>query len=111
VPQGRTEFQKSYFDFTSKLLNWRKSKEVIHTGKLLHYVPENDIYVYFRYNDKETIMVILNNNDSEQNLKTERFAEAIKNLTQGTDVMSGKIYRLAPDLKLQKKSALILELK
>jgi glycosidase len=92
--QGRTGVQKEYFDFTSKLLNWRKDKAVIHTGKLTHFVPENDIYVYFRYNDKESIMVILNNNDKEQVLKTDRFAQCIKSFTQGTDVMSDKIFLL-----------------
>lgn len=111
IPQRRTQFQKSYYDFTSKLLNWRKSKEVIHSGKLLHYVPENDIYVYFRYNDKETVMVILNNNDNEQNLKTDRFVEGIKNYKEGTDVITGTKYLLANTITLPKKSALILELK
>ncbi|MBP1639116.1 MAG: alpha amylase catalytic region [Bacteroidetes bacterium] len=110
TPQGRTEFQKNYYEFTSKLLNWRKSKEVIRTGKLLHYVPENDIYVYFRYNKKETIMVILNNNDVQKILKTNRFTEALKHFKQGIDVITEKTYALAPDLTLPPKSALILEL-
>jgi neopullulanase len=108
---GRTPFQNSYFDFTTKLLNWRKNKEVIHSGKLLHYVPENDIYVYFRYNQKETVMVILNNNDSEQTLSTERFTEAIKNFSEGTDVITGVRYFIKKPISLQKKSSLILELK
>jgi glycosidase len=107
----RTAFQKGYFDFTSKLLNWRKGKSVIHNGKLLQYVPQNDIYVYFRYNEKETIMVILNNNDTEQTLSTERFAQGIQNHSQGTDVMTGTTYTLTPSILLPKKSALILELK
>jgi glycosidase len=111
TPQGRTEFQKNYFDFTSKLLNWRKNKEVIHTGKLLHYVPENDIYVYFRYNETETVMVILNNNDSEQSLPTERFFEKLKGFKEGTDIITGITYAVTKTITLPKKSALILELK
>jgi neopullulanase len=111
TPQGRTEFQKSYYDFTSKLLNWRKNKEVIHTGRLLHYVPENDIYVYFRYNETETVMVILNNNDSEQSLPTERFFEKLKYFKEGTDIITGVKYAVTKSMVLPKKSALILELK
>ncbi len=109
--QGRTEFQKSYYDFTSKLLNWRKNKEVIHTGKLLHYVPENDIYVYFRYNETETVMVILNNNNREQPLPTERFFEKLKSFKEGTDIITGIKYAVTKPMILPKKSALILELK
>jgi len=111
IPQGRTAFQNSYYDFTSKLLNWRKGKDVIHDGKLIHYIPENDIYVYFRYNDKESIMVILNNNDTDQELKTDRFSQCLKNYTQGTDVINGNLYQLTSTITLPKKSALILELK
>ena len=51
--------------FTKKLLNWRKEKDVIHTGKLKQFIPENNLYVYFRYNDKESVMVVLNNSDKE----------------------------------------------
>ncbi len=109
-PQTRTSFQNSYYDFTAKLLNWRKNKDVIHSGKLIHYVPGNDIYVYFRYNDKETVMVVLNNNESAQTLKTDRFSEAMGNYTSGKEVISGKTYTDLKSLEVPAKSALILEL-
>jgi len=109
-PQARTSFQNSYYDFTAKLLNWRKNKEVIHSGKLIHYVPENDTYVYFRYNDKETVMVVLNNNDSAQTLTTDRFSEMMGNYTSGKEVISGATITDLKNLKVPAKSALILEL-
>ncbi len=107
---GRTELQRKYFDFTSNLLNWRKNKEVIHTGLLTHYVPENDVYVYFRYNDKEKIMVILNNNETDQTLKPERYSESIGNYTKGVDVITGKTYDITASFIVPKATALILEL-
>jgi len=109
-PQARTSFQNSYYDFTAKLLNWRKNKEVIHSGKLIHYVPENDMYVYFRYNDKETVMVVLNNNDSAQTLKTDRFFEMMGNYTSGKEIISEATITDLKNLKVPAKSALILEL-
>jgi glycosidase len=111
TPAGRNSTQSEYFNFTVKLLNWRKNKPVIHTGLLTHYVPENDVYVYFRYNDTEKIMVILNNNESEQTLKIERYAQSLESKTSGTDVMTGKTYDLKSNLVVPKESALILELK
>ena len=110
-PQARTSFQNSYYDFTAKLLNWRKNKEVIHSGKLIHYVPENDMYVYFRYNDKEKVMVVLNNNESAQTLKTDRFSEMMENYTSGKEVISGKTYTDLKSLDVPAKSAMIIELK
>lgn len=108
---SRTTFQNEYFNYLSKLLNWRKNKSVIHTGLLTHYVPENDVYVYFRYNDKENIMVIVNNNETKQTLKTNRFIESLKSTTSGTDVMTGDTYDLTTSIVLPKETTLILELK
>ena len=111
VANQRTETQKQYFDFTSKLFNWRKNKTVIHNGKTTQYVPENNVYVYFRYDDNETVMVIINNSNETQNIKTSRFAENIKNYELGKDVLSNKSYNLTNNIEVEGKSVLILELK
>jgi glycosidase len=109
--QGRTAEQQKFFDFSSKLFTWRKSKDVIHSGKTTHYIPENNVYVYFRYNEKETVMVIINNNSDKQILKTNRFKENIQNFKSGKEVLSGKIVDLNAEIEIEGKSALILELK
>jgi glycosidase len=109
--QGRTAEQQKFFDFSSKLFTWRKSKEVIHSGKTTHYIPENNVYVYFRYNEKETVMVVINNNPEKQILKTNRFKENIQNFKSGKEVLSGKIVDLNTEIEIEGKSALILELK
>ena len=108
---GRTEVQKQYFDFTAKLLNWRKNKSVIHAGKTTHYIPENNVYVYFRYNEKETVMVIINNNPEKQTIKTNRFLENIKNYKSGKDALGNTSFDLKNDISIEGKSALILELR
>jgi glycosidase len=108
---GRTEEQQKYFDFTSKLLNWRKSKEVIHFGKMKHYVPVNNVYVYFRYNQSESVMVIINNSPYSQTFKTNRFSESIQNHLGGKDIFSGKMIDLKNDIAIDGKSVLVLELK
>ena len=108
---GRTEVQKQYFDFTAKLLNWRKNKSVIHSGKTTHYIPENNVYVYFRYNEKETVMVIINNNPEKQTIKTNRFLENIKNYASGKDVLGNASFDLKNEISIEGKSALILELR
>ncbi|MBW7674051.1 glycoside hydrolase family 13 protein [Chryseobacterium chendengshani] len=111
VQSGRTETQNQYFDFTKKLLNWRKSKEVIHTGKTLHYVPENNVYVYFRYNDKERIMTVINNNPEKQVVNLKRFSEGLKSFTKGKDIISDEEISLQNSLIISGKSSMILEIK
>jgi glycosidase len=107
---GRTEIQNQYFDFSKKLLNWRKNKSVVHYGKMTHYVPEQNVYVYFRYDDQESVMVLINNTKEKQIIDTNRFKENTQNYTSGKDVLSGKTYALSENLTLEGKTALILEL-
>ncbi len=108
---GRNEEQQKFHDFTSKLFNWRKDKEVIHSGKMMHYIPENNVYVYFRYNDKESVMVIINNNTDKHKININHFKESIKNYQTGTDVITRKQISLKDDIEIDGKSALVLELK
>ena len=107
---GRTIVQTQYFDFTSKLLNWRKNKAVIHSGKTTHYVPEKNVYVYFRYNDTESVMVVINNSNDKQTIKTNRFQENTNLYKIGKDIFTNASIELKNDITIDGKSVLVLEL-
>jgi glycosidase len=107
---GRTSQQKQFFDFTSKLFQWRKTNDAVHFGKMKHYVPENNVYVYFRYTDAKSVMVMLNNSVKTQTIKTNRFQESIQNYTAGKEVLTGKTLDLKNEITIEAKSALIIEL-
>ena len=93
-------------------MNWRKDKAVIHYGKTKQYLPENEVYVYFRYNDTESLMVILNNSDKLQTLHLNRFAESLAGFLRGKDVISGKEVSLSGDtLEISAKTPMLIELK
>jgi glycosidase len=111
IKEGRTELQNEYFDFTSKLFNWRKANEAVHFGKMTHYIPENNVYVYFRYTDKKTVMMIINNSNDSTSIKTDRFQENIKNYQNGKDILTDNSYNIASEIAIDSKSVLILELK
>jgi glycosidase len=86
--EGRSAEQNEAFDFLKKLLQWRKGEDVVHNGKLTHYIPEDNIYVYFRHDDNRRVMVILNANDVEKVLDTTPFRGSLKGFTRGRDVIS-----------------------
>ncbi|WP_312176003.1 glycoside hydrolase family 13 protein [Chryseobacterium sp.] len=110
-PSSQTPGQKEFYQFTQKLLNWRKGKEVIHTGKTKNFVPQNNVFVYFRYNEKESVMVILNNNETEQTLDLKHFAESLKGFSKGKDIISDKDFSLQNNLAIAAKTSMIIELK
>jgi glycosidase len=110
--KGLTEKELAAQQFFSQLLNWRKSSRVIHNGKFKHYAPsQNDVYVYFRYNEKESVMIIMNNSVEKQKMNINHFKESIKNNTSGKDVLTDKSFDLKNDIEIEGKSVLILELK
>jgi neopullulanase len=109
--KGRNDAQQKWFSFTKKLLNWRKKNTAVQTGKFIHYVPQNNVYVYFRYDKTKTVMVVLNNNSKEQTVFLNRFSENLKDFTKGTDVLSGKSFNFTnTSISVKGKTPLIIEL-
>ncbi|WP_218186138.1 cyclomaltodextrinase C-terminal domain-containing protein [Marinifilum fragile] len=109
---GRTNKENDAFNFLQKLLQWRKVNPVVHTGKLKHYIPENDVYVYFRFNNEKTVMIVLNNGSEKQELSLDRFSENIKDFTKGYDILSEQTIQFSNGkLRLNGNTSMVLELK
>lgn len=107
--KGFTADEKSTQDFFKKLLNWRKNNSVIHEGKLLHFGPENGVYVYFRYTNTGKVMVVLNKNAQEKVIDLAKFAEIIQPGMAVKEVMTDKQFTLGANLSVAGKTAMILE--
>ena len=75
--KGLSVAEKQAQDWVKKLFSWRRGHSTIHHGKLMHYVPEDNVYVYFRYDDNHSIMVVINKNEKPFTLELDRFAERI----------------------------------
>jgi glycosidase len=103
--------QEEAQQFVSALLNWRKDSEVIHSGKLKQFVPQDGIYVYFRYTESGAVMVVINKNTESKDLDLVRFREVLKDYLTGKDVVTQGIYEFKEMLRVPAQTALILELK
>lgn len=49
----------------------------------MQFIPQDNVYVYFRYNDSKTVMVVINNNPENQDLDMNRFAEMLNDSKTG----------------------------
>ena len=109
--EGRTNKENEAFEFVKTLANYRKKSTALKTGKLMQYVPENDLYVYFRYNinTKGTVMVVTNPTDKEKELNTNRFAERTTGITTAKNVISGASIPFK-EIDVPAKTTLVLEL-
>ena len=109
---GRTEQENQAFDFVSTLANYRKNSAALTSGKMMQFVPEDGLFVYFRYaeDNKKTVMVIVNSEDKAKELKTARFAERILQATTATNIITGAKINNINTINIPANTTLVLEL-
>ena len=107
--EGRSKKENDAFNYVRKLANYRKATTALQTGRLMQYIPENDIYVYFRYDDQKTVMIAYNSSDKDAPLSTGRYHERIGNAKKAINIITGETVDLG-SLALKGKSTLVLEL-
>ena len=107
---GRTHQENETFNYIKTLARFRKNSPALKTGKTMQFIPQNGVYVYFRYNLKQTIMCVMNTGDQPATIDLSRFAERIKGFTKAYDVATGVTFNLEPKLTLGEKYLLVMEL-
>lgn len=108
---GRTEQENAVFNYIRTLANFRKTSSALKTGKTMQFIPQNGVYVYFRYDAKQTVMCVMNTNDQPSTIDLSRFAERMKGYTKAFDAATGVTFNLEPKLTLGEKYLLVMELK
>ena len=106
VPQGQAA---DLFDFVSHLFQWRKTKDVIHNGKTMHFMTRDNTYGYFRYDDDETVFVYINNSLEPKNIPWTYYKEISEGLAGGINVMTGEPFEVSDATVVAPQSVLIVE--
>ncbi len=110
TPAGRLARENEAFDFVKKLATYRRDHPALHSGKLMQYLPENGLYVYFRYEANGTVLVASNTTDKPASLPTARFAERMAGFSKARNVLTGESLNSLATLPLPAKTAVVLEL-
>ncbi|QHS63802.1 glycoside hydrolase family 13 protein [Chitinophaga agri] len=107
---GRTADENELFNYVSTLANYRKQHPVLQSGKLMQYVPQDNVYTYFRYNTETTVMIVLNPNEKEMAVSPARYTERVTGFTQAKDVVTGKTWPLSDSLRIPAQTTQVMEL-
>ncbi|HTJ13793.1 MAG TPA: glycoside hydrolase family 13 protein [Dinghuibacter sp.] len=110
VAAGRTPQEQEAFSYVRTLAQYRRHSTALTTGKLMQYAPVEGVYVYFRYDAQQTVMVVANTGDHEQTLDTQRYAERTAGFSAGRDVLTASDKPLA-GLTIGAHQTLVMELK
>ncbi|HRF20189.1 MAG TPA: cyclomaltodextrinase C-terminal domain-containing protein, partial [Chitinophagaceae bacterium] len=79
------------------------------TGKTMQFVPKDNLYLYFRYDAKQTVMVITNTGDKAVKPDWKPFNERINGFTKARNVITSKSQPL-DGLEINAGESLVLEL-
>lgn len=93
LENGRSAKENLIHNYISELLKWRAGSLAMTKGEMKHFVPENRIYVYFRYFEEEVIMVVVNSSEKEEtkSLELDRFNEIWPRGAKGENVMTKEV--------------------
>ena len=108
--EGRTDKENEIIDFVSRLGKWRQTSDAVKYGRLLHFVPQNGVYVYFRIHKNQTVMVIMNSNEDAVTIPRNILSEILDNFKTGTNVLDESTIDLSSDFEVDEKVTLVWEL-
>jgi glycosidase len=106
---GRTQKDQEIFQHLATLANFRKGSSALTTGKFMQFVPEDGVYVYFRYSQNQTVMVVMNTAKEEKKVNMARYAERTSGFSQYRDVINQTTGKLS-DFNIGSYKAVVYEL-
>ena len=109
VSAGRTGKDAVIWNHVQALANFRKKSSALTTGKMMQFVPVDGVYVYFRYDAKQTIMVVMNTAKTEKNISFADYEERTKGFSSCNNIVT-KEKMAMKDFKLKSYQTVVLEL-
>ena len=92
---GLSTQQLEGLEWFKKLAHLRKNSLALNSGELLHYIPLNEVYVYFRSFEQERIMVVANRNSSGKSIELDRFSEGLQESKSAENLITGERIQLS----------------
>jgi glycosidase len=108
---GRTQQENDAYNFVKTLAHFRMKSSAVKTGKFMQYVPMEGVYVYFRYDDSQTIMCVVNTSNKEQAIDFKRYSERVDGFSKAENVMDGKSYNTSSAININAQQSLVLLLR
>jgi glycosidase len=107
---GRTGKENAVFNHVKALAQFRKRSSAIGSGKLMQYLPKDGLYIYFRYDTKQTIMVMMNTGDKPVKPDWNHYQERTAGFTTIRNVITGERQNISSLTELQPKESFVFEL-
>src|SRR5690606_28317927 len=77
TPDDRSETENEIFDYIKSLSEFRKTNPAIYEGRTTQFIPEDGLYVYFRYTGSDLVMVAVNTSEEKRIISTAKYGEIL----------------------------------
>jgi len=95
--EGRTEYESDIFDYFKKMLALRKEYPALAKGTLIHFPPENDVYIYVKKLNSEIVLNIVNASDSKVKVDINQYSNILGGRKKLLNLCSSEEYNLDED--------------
>jgi neopullulanase len=95
--EGLTADELSTQQMVRTMANFRKNSSAIKTGKLMQYLPVDAFYVYFRYDENQTVMCIMNTSESAKEVDFSKYTERTNGFAKAKNILGNEIYNISTD--------------
>ena len=97
--------------FVSLQLNvlLRKISNPIHYGKTMHFIHYNNVYSYFRYDENNAVLVIINASDKPVEIEWQRYDEITTDLLEGHSVLDDKRVKIGDIITVESYESKVFE--
>jgi glycosidase len=106
---GRTDKENEAFNYISKLAHFRKTSSALTTGKTMQFIVRNGVYIYFRYDPKQTVMVITNTGDKSFKPDWNIYSERTGAFSKIKNIQTGQVQGLN-GFEIQPKESFVFEM-
>lgn len=107
---GRTPEENEAWNHINMLAQWRKNNAAL-DGKMMQFIPEQGVYVYFRYSASQKVMVVFNSNKESQTIMLNRFSEMLNGHRSLFNIFNKQTIAIEQKLSVEAGEALVFEVR
>lgn len=110
--EGRTELENEIFNYTKHLLKLRKTFKSLQGGRMVHFRPEKNVYVYLRMQGNERLLMVLNRSTESRTVDLQPYAHQLPDAVRLRDMLTGREFDISgkKEIPLEAMNGAVLQI-
>ena len=105
---GMSSDELDFLHYVQTLGAYRTKTAALKTGAMMQYLPEDGLYVYFRYDQNKTVMCVMNTDAKSRMVNFSKYGERTNNFNGGIDIITGN--KIGTQFSIPAMSMQVIEL-